>query len=121
MYADGTTVRTITYDDGTPPLVTVTPPQGGSEANRQAMVAKIGTALAVNAADLAADQAIITQATALADTTGSRTLAQLSGDVRALAQAVKILAGNDVNSKRELTAMIRLRLGNDALDNTTGT
>lgn len=79
--------------------------------NRSSIETKAHAALIANATDLTQDATVITQANALAATTGTRTLAQLSGDVRALAQAVAVLAGNDTNSKKELNALIRLVLG----------
>lgn len=79
--------------------------------NRSSIETRALAALTANATDVTQDATIITQANALAATTGTRTLAQLSGDVRALAQGVAILAGNDTNAKRELNALIRLALG----------
>ena len=87
--------------------------------NRAALILKGTAALTANTTDITQDGAIITQATALTATTGDRTLTQLSGDVRALARAVKILAGNDARTKRQLNAIIRIVAG--LLDNIDGT
>ncbi len=121
VYDDGTRVVTTWHDDGREPSVVVTPGPGTREANRQDIVAKIAAAITANAANIAQNAAIITQATALAGTTGTRTAAQLSGDVRAIAQAVKILAGNNTAALHELTALGRTMLGDEALDTTSGT
>lgn len=77
-----------------------------SELRRQAEAA-----LAANASDLAEDATIITQATAIAQSTGAVTLAQLTGAVRQLAQGVAILADNDRHSKQELDVLIQLVVG----------
>ena len=120
-YDDGTRVVTTWHDDGREPDVVVTHPPGSREANRVDITARIRAAIVSNTADHAQNDAIITQAAALMATTGTRTTAQLSGDVRAIAQGLKILAGNSTNALQELTALGRLILGDEALDATTGT
>lgn len=68
-------------------------------------------ALETNDADLAQDNAIITQATAIANSTGTPSLAQLTATVRQLAQGVAILADNDKHSKQQLNVLIQLVVG----------
>lgn len=87
--------------------------------NRQTIVEKATAALTTNATDITQNTNVKTQADALAATTGTRTGAQLSGDVRSLAQAVGILAVNDTNAKKELGALIRMVL--ERYEDTTGT
>jgi hypothetical protein len=91
-YDDGTRVVTTWHDDGRPPEVTVTPGPGTREANRQDITALARAALDLNATFLA-----------LAPPTTAQVVAQ-----------VKLLT-------REVNALIRLRVGDDALDTTQGT
>lgn len=77
--------------------------------NRTTIQAQAVAALTANLNDLAQDQTIITQAATI--TVGSITnLATAATAIAKLAQAVSILAGNDQNGKKELTALIRLVL-----------
>lgn len=82
-----------------------------ASANQVTIQAQAQAALSANAADLAQDATIITQAATVTGTSGALTLAQLSTIVRQLAQAVAVLAQNDMNTKKELNALIRLALG----------
>lgn len=89
------------------------------KANLDILRGKALAAITSNTTDITQDTAIKTQADVLSATTGTRTGAQLSNDVRALAQAVSILASNDSDAKKELTALIRLVLSQTT--DTTGT
>lgn len=98
---------------------TYTPPTGATltlEADaiaagipRAAVVdftAKAQAAIAVNRANAVQDATIATQADAVANGTTALTLAQLTTTVRQLAQAVAVLARNDIQGSRQRTATI---------------
>jgi hypothetical protein len=91
---------------------TLSPDQANEETIQQQALA----ALTANAQDVTQDQAIITQAAGI--TAGSITnLATASAAIAKLAQAAAIQAQNDINTKKELNALIRLVL--DQFDATT--
>ena len=87
-YPDGTVVHAIYYDDNTPPLVTITPGPNTREANRQLIKESAHLAINLNIAFLN----LLTP-----------TNAQVFAQVRLLT--------------REVNALIRLLLDNNALDN----
>lgn len=77
--------------------------------NEGVVLQRAMAALQANLADITQDETIKTNASNLEATVGTTfTTAQLSNHVRSLAQAMRILAQNDINSKRELNALIRL-------------
>jgi hypothetical protein len=78
-------------------------------ANRATVQQQAQTALTNNATDKTQDNAIITQGTPL-KTASITTLAQAQAAIQQLAQAVVILAQNDLNTKAELNGLIRLAL-----------
>lgn len=81
------------------------------EARWEQLRSQAEAALSANDHDLAEDEAIITQATAIAQSTGTPTTAQLVTAVRQLAQGVAILADNDRHAKQQLNVLIQLVVG----------
>jgi hypothetical protein len=97
--------------------------------NRVSLTALATAALAANPNDVAQDAAIatsaagiITQANAIAANPGTTaatiaaSVVKLAQGITLLAQGLTIVANNDVNTKKELNALIRLATG--ALDTT---
>ena len=80
-------------------------------ANEAVILQRAFAALQSNLSDIDQDNNVITQANTLAATTTTFTATQLSNHVRSLAQAIAILAQNDINAKRELNGVIRLLTG----------
>jgi len=88
------------------------------DANRSTFQQKLTAALAANQNDVAQDQAIMSQAATI--TAASITnLATAATAIGKLAQAVSLLAGNDVNTKKELQAIAYMLLNKN--DTTAGT
>lgn len=71
---------------------------------------KAQAAIAVNRATATQDQSIATQADAVANGTGTMTLAQLTTAVRQLAQGLAVLARNDAAGNKQRTAIIQQML-----------
>lgn len=89
-----------------------------ARANERTLTNKIDAALTTNSDDIDADNTIIAGADAYL-AIGSPSNAQIAAQVRALTQAVRILAQHDRTTKRQLSALGRLVAGR--LDSTEGT
>lgn len=68
-------------------------------------------AFTANLNDIVQDAAVVSGAATITAGPATFTLAQLTSAVKSLAQGVTILANNDVNTKKELQAIIRLIVG----------
>jgi hypothetical protein len=89
-------------------------------ANLTTLRDKARAALAGNNADRTQDETIRTDAQAIVDSTATTlTQAQLIATLKNLARGLVALAGNDARSKQELSALVRLVVGD--LDSTEGT
>lgn len=82
----------------------------GQIGNQATVQQQVQAALAANRSDQTQDATIQAGATTIQGTAGTFTLAQCTTFIKQLAQAVNTLAGNDVNAKKELNALIRLAL-----------
>lgn len=80
-----------------------------SSANQAAIIQALQTALTMNATDKSQDQNIINQAASVI-LSPPTTLAAMTPVIKALAQAVTVLAQNDQNTKTELNQIIRKAL-----------
>jgi hypothetical protein len=90
-----------------------------STANGANLQAKLTAAITANGNDTTQDVTIQSGAATINGTATPFTLAQCTNFIKQLATAVSTLAGNDVNSKRELTAIMKLMT--NALSDTNGT
>jgi hypothetical protein len=91
-----------------------------TEAARRTITATINLALATNQDDVAQDANVIAQANAIANNPlTTLTAVQIVTVLKQLAQGIAVLAQEDIDTKKELTALIRLAAG--LLDTTDGT
>lgn len=103
-----TTTRALTAAEAT---ALASQDTANTAAGNQATIQQQATAaLANNATDKTQDQNIISQAAGVIAAPPT-TLAAMTPVIKALAQAVNTLAQNDLNTKAELNALIRLALG----------
>lgn len=86
--------------------------------NQTSLQAKAQAALTANQNDVTQDQTIITQAATVTSASLGTNAAVIAAVVK-LAQAVSVLASNDVNTKKELQAILYLLL--DEFTTTAGT
>lgn len=81
-----------------------------ASTNQATLQQQAQAALAANRADQTQDGTIQTGAATINATAGPFTLAQCTTFIKQLATAVSTNAGNDINTKKELNALIRLAL-----------
>lgn len=102
---DGSTTTITTFPDGSV-STSWTPAPGSPAANAQTVAANLANLIASLKQDVTQDNSIQTNAATIINSTGTLSSATLSTYVRQLAQAVNVLAGNDINNKRALQNLL---------------